>query len=655
MDLIWDVPGIYLGFVLTLVLALLAAFVARRLALRLDRLAVRLTPRVMSAILVGFIVAYCVVFGALSLLRHESFHSKADLAVYSQVVWSTSQGQPFEFLIYDIPYSVSYLAIHFVPILAFIAPLYWLLPTAQVLLSVQTIALALGVLPVYWLARRRLPTPLPLVISIAYLLLPSLHYVNLFDFHPIALAIPLLALATYGLVQRQYGLFAASLFVALMCQEDVAFIAVGFGLYLVLVQRRWVAGAVLAVGGVFWGYALLSWIMPAIGSVLTQHKYFFLWRYGYLGDTPVEMALTLLTKPGLVLTHVWTESRLRFVLHHLIPFGGLTPLMDLEVFALAVIPFAYLLLCAYEPMYSIQWHYTAPLIPFVALAAVIGCARLLKRWPSTGFRWALAAFILATSGLSYLTVSPGPLAAYFDPQLYDTTTPRVAAARQALGLIPAHSSVMAQSNLLPHLSERELVREYPTPWDLNELEYVVCNPEGQLYIFQTRAEAYLNLARLQANPYYETIFEREQITLLRRRDFTPQVAQHVNFGNRLTFLGYDRSDSTTATGDAVGVTLYWRNAHRIEQHYKYFVHLIDREGRQIAQDDREPGNWRYPTTDWMPGETIPEWYEFSLPAGVKAGDCRLRIGVYATETGERLPILRPGGEPPGTELLLDWP
>jgi uncharacterized membrane protein len=644
------VPGIYLGFALTSAIALIAALAARRLAPGLDRLTDHLTPRVMSAILVGLIVAYCVVFGTLSLLRHESFHSKADLAIFSQVVWNTSQGRFFESSIKESSSLVrmNFLSDHFVPILALIAPLYWLFPDARTLLVLQTVALALGVLPVYWLARRCLPAPFPLVLSLAYLLLPPLHYVNLFDFHTIALVVPWLTFATYGLLQRRYRLFAVCLFLTLLCQEEMAFIAVGFGLYLILAQRRWVSGAALMIGGLIWGYALLSWIIPAFGD----RRFFYLWRYAYLGNNAGEIAMALLTRPGLVLAHVLDEPRLRFVLHHLIPFG-FASLAGLDVLAIAAIPLAYLLLSAYEPMYSIQWQYTAPLIPFVALAAVVGCARLLKRWPSTGFRWALAAFILVASGLSYVLVSPGPLAAYFDPQLYDISTPRVAAAQQALAFIPAHSSVMAQSNLMPHLSERELVREYPTPWDLNELEYVVCNPEGQLYVFPTRAESYLNLERLQANPYYETIFAQEQITLLRRRDFTPQVAQHVNFGDLLTFLGYDRSDSTTATGDVVSVTLYWRSTHHIEKHYKYFVHLIDRENRVIAQDDREPGNWQYPTTDWMPGETIPEHYEFSLPTGVKPGDCRLRFGVYATETGERLSILGPAGEPQGTELVPD--
>jgi hypothetical protein len=100
--------------------------------------------------------------------------------------------------------------------------------------------------------------------------------------------------------------------------------------------------------------------------------------------------------------------------------------------------------------------------------------------------------------------------------------------------------------------------------------------------------------------------------------------------------------------------LYWRGLRQMDKHYKYFVHLIDREGRQIAQEDREPGNWRFPTTDWMPGETIPERYEFALPAGANPKDYRLRVGVYATETGERLPVRGPAGET-WTELLLDWP
>jgi hypothetical protein len=101
--------------------------------------------------------------------------------------------------------------------------------------------------------------------------------------------------------------------------------------------------------------------------------------------------------------------------------------------------------------------------------------------------------------------------------------------------------------------------------------------------------------------------------------------------------------------------MYWRNQRRIKQHYKFFVHLVDRDGHMVTQDDREPGNWRFPTTGWMAGETIPERYEFQVPAGTNPGDYRLRVGVYDAETQDRLSILGPAGDPQGTELLLDSP
>ncbi len=648
MDLEWNVPTLYLGFALTVVLAAVAALIARRMAARLDRLAARLTPRTTRAILVGLVVAYCAVFGALSLLRHEAFHSKGyDLGIFSQVIWNTARGQLYQTTLYPNAYS-NFLGVHFAPVLALLAPLYWLFPDARVLLVFQTVVLALGVLPVYWLARQQLPAPLPLLLSLAYLLLPSLHFVNLFDFHPIALVIPLLSFATYGLLQRRYGLFAAFLGLALLCQEEVAFIAVGLGLYLLLAQRRPV-GAALAGGGLLWGYALVSWVIPALGASAVQREYSFLVRYGYLGDNVGEIVQTLLTRPVHVLARVCTEPRLRFVLHALVPFG-LTPVIGLDVLALAGIPVAYLLLSAYDPMYSIQWHYTSPVIPFVALAAVIGCARLVRRWPSSGFRWALAGFILTTSVGHYLAVSPGPLGAYFDPDLYAVATPRATAARAALALIPAGSPAMAQSNLVPHLSERALVRLYPETPDLNEVEYVVCDPGGHIYGFLSHDELFLNMERLDANPYYERIFDRDGITVFRRRDFTPPVVRRVDFGDTLALLGYE----LTAEGDVVRATLYWRSRRAMDTHYKYFVHLVDREGRVVAQDDREPGNWRYPTTDWMPGETVPERYEFALPAGTNSQDCRLRVGVYATETGARLPFTGSAGET-WTELWLDWP
>ena len=78
---------------------------------------------------------------------------------------------------------------------------------------------------------------------LAFLLYPPLRFTALTDFHEIHLAIPLLMASAVALVDKRLRLSIVCLVLALLAKEEVIFIAVGFGVYIALVQRRWRLGA----------------------------------------------------------------------------------------------------------------------------------------------------------------------------------------------------------------------------------------------------------------------------------------------------------------------------------------------------------------------------------------------------------------------------
>jgi uncharacterized membrane protein len=136
------------------------------------------------------------VFGTASILRHRAFGSgRFDLGNMTQAVWSTANG---DFLsVTDVHgEQISRLGSHFDPILAALAPLWWIWPDPEVLLVVQAIAVASGAIPVYWLARKRLASDWPAAaLAVAYLAYPPVQWLTMSDFHPVALACPLLLYA----------------------------------------------------------------------------------------------------------------------------------------------------------------------------------------------------------------------------------------------------------------------------------------------------------------------------------------------------------------------------------------------------------------------------------------------------------------------------
>jgi hypothetical protein len=104
--------------------------------------------------------------------------------------------------------------------------------------------------------------------------------------------------------------------------------------------------------------------------------------------------------------------------------------------------------------------------------------------------------------------------------------------------------------------------------------------------------------------------------------------------DKLLLLGYDVQPET----ERVRLLLHWRALHRLEEDYKFFVHLCDAETLDlVAQADVMPHDWTHPTTQWGEKEVVSD--KIVLPIGdVPSGDYRVLVGVYSPETGERLSI-----------------
>ena len=203
----------------------------------------RPTTRVLLA---GAIIAYAAGFAALSSLRHEAFITgRFDLGNMVQAVWSTAHGDPLRMTSLGGD-QISRLAAHVDPILVLFAPLWWIWPSPNMLLAVQAVVVALGAVPVFLLARKHLASQrAALGFALAYLLYPATGWLTLNEFHPVALATPLLLFAFWYLDEERLFPFALFALAASACKEEVALVVAGFGIWYAIAHRRWVTGAAM--------------------------------------------------------------------------------------------------------------------------------------------------------------------------------------------------------------------------------------------------------------------------------------------------------------------------------------------------------------------------------------------------------------------------
>jgi len=115
-------------------------------------------------------------------------------------------------------------------------------------------------------------------------------------------------------------------------------------------------------------------------------------------------------------------------------------------------------------------------------------------------------------------------------------------------------------------------------------------------------------------------------------DYHAKYPVEVDFAGAIRLIGYDLDSNTTANPGRL--SLYWESLAPVETDYVLFLHLVDAQGRTVAQADAPPTHNVYPTGWWAPGEVIAGSH--ALPASPAA--VAVRLGLYDLASGQRLPI-----------------
>jgi uncharacterized membrane protein len=222
--------------------------------------------------------------------------------------------------------------------------------------------------------------------------------------------------------------------------------------------------------------------------------------------------------PALIWSHLTQPAQLRHVAG-LLASQALLPLASPALVAALPLALAHLL-SAYPQQRVLDFQYAvAPTVLFLIAAVFsirsLAASRLLApHWQrlglaGTGRAVVLSGTLLLTELLAFLLSSP--LGLQYDAALYQQTSHTHLVA-QALRRIPAGVAVSAQTGLLPHLSERVQIHEFP---DLGSADFVAVDRYGRRSS-QSIASGYD--AQLAALPVlgYCPIFDRDGVQVYER-------------------------------------------------------------------------------------------------------------------------------------------
>jgi len=105
--------------------------------------------------------------------------------------------------------------------------------------------------------------------------------------------------------------------------------------------------------------------------------------------------------------------------------------------------------------------------------------------------------------------------------------------------------------------------------------------------------------------------------------------------------GYSVSPANPTAGQTLVVSLAWQALDAPHERLKVFVHLLDDDGRLVAQHDGEPLAWHSPTDRWEAGNRLTDRHGLVLPFDLPPGEYVLQVGMYRY-SGDRLDVAGAG-------------
>ncbi|UCC64844.1 MAG: DUF2079 domain-containing protein [Anaerolineae bacterium] len=606
-------------------------------------------------VVVVLTVLYIAFFATLSIRQHRAFTTHGfDLGNADQAVWNTLHGR-FLRMTNELG-TENRLGTHFDPLIALLAPLYLVYSSPETLLIVQTVALALGGWPIFWLTKEKLSSAWGgVVFTIVYLAFPALESANLSEFHAVTLGASFLTWAFYSLHQERRVRFLIFALLAMMCKEHLSLIVGMMGLYALFVKRKkWGLGVLLA--GLLWFIIAVKVIIPSFNE---SGRSIHLAHYCYLGRSVEEVVINAVTRPHLVLDNFRDELKVAYLIRLFFPVGYLS-LLAPQVLLLAAPSILINFLSSHSNMYALDMFWNSvDIVPFVVLSAGWGVALLVRLFHrllkvKQAFVVAvLAGYALILTAFYHQRFGYLPLGKHFWwPEI--TSHHRLGA--ELAGSIPQDAVVVAQDLLNPHVSQRETIYVFPDNLDKAEYVFLDVSVRPGYVISEDRYHAAVrrlldseDLGLIVSQDGY-LIFQRgaERVplseefysfTLVESLGEAMPVA--ARFGDSVRLSGLRTFHQR---GSILQVHSYWQAIQVAPDDVHLFICLVDGNGQPYQATVREmrASIW-LPPSRWGPESLIYDRAAMQLPAYVDLSTISLGLFVgpplAVEDATARLPLV----------------
>ena len=387
---------------------------------------------------------------------------------------------------------------HFHPLLVLLGPVYAFFPSGLTLLVLQNILIGLSVLVIARLGIRRLGTVTGICLGVAYGLSWGLQTAVAAQFHEIAFAILLLALALEAMINGKLRAAAVWAGLLVFVKEDLGLTVAAIGLVIAWRYKDRI-GLWLAAWGIGWLLLSVTVILPLLNSG---------GQYDYSDRIDVR---GMLADPWDALVTIFSAGAKYETVWLLLLAGGFLFLRSPLTLIMAP-TLAWRFVSGNDVYWGPEWHYSAVLMPilFAGLIDAIETSRRSRR------RWlgsADAAVVPAVTVVALLLLPTQPLGDLADPGTFRQSE-RWATAHRVMELFPQGASVESGVVLMPYLVPDTEVfwlgNDNPPP------DYLIVDNQDWSWGPTHPEDAVAHAEETYPGSSYELIFQEDGYQVVRR-------------------------------------------------------------------------------------------------------------------------------------------
>lgn len=473
------------------------------------------------------LIFFGLLFASISLVDHYYFRTYAyDLGIRNNSIWDYAHFRWNSNTVMQ-PSFDNILSDHFAIIVILLSPFYWIFGTYTLLVA-QIAALLVGAYGIYEFVLVKTQNKfLSSIASIHFLSIWGVYSALAFDYHDNVIAAAILPLFFYYLEQSKWKGIIIVFVLILLCKENMAlwmvFVCLGAALlYYKDTTRRNGLFIMSFLSGVYMIVAI-KFIMPALGNADRAYLHF---HYSVLGvdmkealffmiQHPIETIKLLFIDPNDLNVDVY-----KMQLHVAVLMSGGIFLIFRPQYLVMLVPiYAQKLFNDDMGKWGTSYHYCIEFAPIIVLATYDCIARL--RNGVINYTLALGALFL-TIRTTYSVLENQVIwwqeknnVQFYKKEHFQNKEINIDELYTIMDKIPPSAVVSAQSTLVPHLSFRDKIYQYPV---IEDATYILVVPLQQGKYPLSDEEYAQSLQKLKDDNNWKIEFQTQHTLLMKKKE-----------------------------------------------------------------------------------------------------------------------------------------